>query len=633
LDEDSIAFPDRSISSAAIRNHPLLAEPDVFGALGGGEVVMEPESPDGLNLHGGASDQTSYAIDGIPVFSPYHAAGLFSAWNPDAIARMHVYSSGMPELSDALSGVVSAETRNPGERASILGTVSTTQARLTLDGPLGAAGAGYLLSLRSGFPDAIAPKREGSHLRGETGDLLVALQSRLLGGHLRLLGYESENELDIAALSGAEEPTPVRNGFAWRGQSLGAEWSGRVRGLELLARAWSASFDAGAGWDEGGPAPATLTAGRHDEGAVLSAERRRDHSLSGAGIRVNKSRTFYDVAATKGASMLALDSRMITSTMWIEHERALTTTLRAGVAFAGASLGGDLYGNPRATLRWAPSPRVVVQGGYTRSHQFAQSLRNAESIASHVFPADLYLGTGGTGIPIARSDLVYVAAEYRPSNRLRVSAQAYDRGFDGLLLVAPRTGDPFSSGSFTGGDGTARGGSVEGTLSSTRYAVIASYGWQHLRMHHDDSSYVPRYGVSHMLEGGAIVFPSATSSIKLGVTSLFGRRATPVSGVFEWDSCNLLDRGCELSGTPRISTTQLGSERLPPYVRVDLGARKHWHLRVAGREAMFALFGTVTNVLNRKNVLTISVDPETGRRTPVEMRSRAPLVIGLDWSF
>ena len=73
------SFPDRSVSIAAVRNHPLLSESDAFEALGGGFVTLQPETPSGIHIRGGASDQTSYYLDGIPVFSPYHAAGMFSA--------------------------------------------------------------------------------------------------------------------------------------------------------------------------------------------------------------------------------------------------------------------------------------------------------------------------------------------------------------------------------------------------------------------------------------------------------------------------------------------------------------------------------------------------------------------------
>ena len=39
-------------------------------------------------MSGERSDQTAYMLDGVPVFNPYHAAGLFSAWNPDALSQL-----------------------------------------------------------------------------------------------------------------------------------------------------------------------------------------------------------------------------------------------------------------------------------------------------------------------------------------------------------------------------------------------------------------------------------------------------------------------------------------------------------------------------------------------------------------
>ena len=68
-------------------------------------------------------------------------------------------------------------------------------------------------------------------------------------------------------------------------------------------------------------------------------------------------------------------------------------------------------------------------------------------------------------------------------------------------------------------------------------------------------------------------------------------------------------------------------------MRLDLGVRKHWHLRFAGRDAAVALFGTVTNVIGRHNVLTYVLDPATGEASAVEMRPFGPLVAGLDWQF
>jgi hypothetical protein len=72
---------------------------------------------------------------------------------------------------------------------------------------------------------------------------------------------------------------------------------------------------------------------------------------------------------------------------------------------------------------------------------------------------------------------------------------------------------------------------------------------------------------------------------------------------------------------------------LPTYLRADLGIRKHWHLHIAGRDASVALFGTVTNVVARRNVLAYATDPATGETAAVEMRPLSPLVVGLDWRF
>ena len=226
-----------------------------------------------------------------------------------------------------------------------------------------------------------------------------------------------------------------------------------------------------------------------------------------------------------------------------------------------------------------------------------------------------------------------LAADYRPSAGVRLRIQAYDRGFDRLLLVAPRAGEPFATSGFVVGSGASRGMSLDAAVSSRRFGAFASYGMQSVRRAYGDSSYVPGHGATHLLEGGVTAFPTATLSIRLGAAGAFGRRTTAASGGLEWESCNLLDRGCEFRGSPHLGSEPLGAAPLPSYFRVDIGVRKHWRVGIGGRDGVIALFATITNVFDRKNVLTYSREPATGALTPVELRPRAPLVIGLDWRF
>jgi hypothetical protein len=278
--------------------------------------------------------------------------------------------------------------------------------------------------------------------------------------------------------------------------------------------------------------------------------------------------------------------------------------------------------------------RLTLSGSYARTHQFAQSLRNAESVVGNIFPADLYLGVGAPGVPAGRSDGVVVGAGYIPFTGARLAVEAYRRTTGGLLLVAPRDGGPFNTtGAFLIGSGRSTGFAVDAALSRTRYGIVASYGLQRVRLRYGESGYVPDHGTTHLLQGGLIVFPSATTSLRLGATGALGRRTTALAGGLEWEACNLLDQGCEFAGSPDHGGQALGATPLPGYLRIDLGIRKHWHFQLAGRDAMVALFATVTNLLNRKNVLTYAKEPGTGSPLPVEMRPLAPLVVGLDWRF
>jgi hypothetical protein len=203
----------------------------------------------------------------------------------------------------------------------------------------------------------------------------------------------------------------------------------------------------------------------------------------------------------------------------------------------------------------------------------------------------------------------------------------------GLITEVSRDGDPFATGPFATGGGDARGASVDAAVSTARVGVVASYGVQRVRLDNRLGAYTPEFGATQLLEGGVIVYPTATWSISVGATSAAGRRATTASGGVEWEACNLLDAGCEFTGSPRGSAQSLGDARLPPYVRVDLGVRKHWHVSMGGREVLIAAFGTVTNVFDRRNLMTYATSASSRAPFGVAMRPLAPLVVGLDWHF
>jgi len=629
---------ERWMTISAVRNHPLLAEPDVLLALGGGPVFISPESPKGVHVRGGSSDQTSFLLDGIPVFNPYHAAGLFGAWSPDALATISLTSATpSPSSPETLSGTVLARTRSVGPELAFQGGLSTSHAHLTAEIPMGVEGSGLLLSLRSGFPGGPAKIGEPSYVRGETGDGLVKVQWPLLGGDLMLMGYGNENEIGAAATTQrpeAQPPTGLRNEFRWEGRSLGASWSRAFTSGTLEARAWRASTHAGSRWAGSEGVPIHLRSGREDLGLVLELGGDLLKGVTNAGIRLEESQTSYQVRSdANGNTPLTLEASPRLWTPYLRHVIRWERGLEAEVALSAPILRGRARFAPRARVTWGQGGTLTLSGSYARLYQFTQSLRNAESVVGNIFPADFFLGAGEGGAPVASAHQGILSLDFRPLAGVGVAAQVYRKTSQDLLLVAPLEGDPFSTGAFAIGSGSTTGFALEGGFSRTRYGLTASYGWQQVRLKYDGTSFVPEWGGAHTLEAGGIFFPTPSSSLRAGITSLLGRRTTAVDGVLEWESCNLLDRGCEFAGSPTLGDHPRGGTELPAYLRLDLGVEKHWHPRVGGRQALLSVFGTVTNLLGRKNLLTFGTDPTTGERIGVEMRPIAPLVVGLDWRF
>jgi len=633
VESDSSSYADREVSIGAVRNDPLLAESDGFSALSGGEVVMDPESPDGVHIQGGTSDQTGYLLDGIPVFNPYHSSGVFSAWNPDALSRLQLISTRpSPAGPEALSGIISAATLTPGYRLRTQGSLSNTQARVTLDGPLG-HGIGYLVSLRSGPTNLIPRKTESSYLGGSSGDWLAKLEMPAIGGQLRLLGYGNQNQSDAAARgSGQSQPAPGRNQFEWDSRSLGLEWQRRFSRYALRLTGWDAESDAEAGWlSQGGPI--SMTSARQDLGFLAQVDRRSPTAFTSLGIRLERSHAGFDIEPdSANAPRARRATRTFVATLFLDQTRKLSRNLELGVGTGLTSAGAAVRLGPHARLGWSPAENLTLSASYSRRHQYSQSLRNSESVVGYIFPADLSLGAGWYGVPIARSDVGVIAADYQPRDGVRLGFQAYQRNSDGLLLAAPTDGEPFTLGNFTSGSAAATGLSITAAYSSTRVGVVGSYALQRVRFRQGAGSYTPSHGATHLLEAGVVVFPAPSTSIKLSATGALGRRTTIIANGFEWESCNLRDQGCEFGGSPYYGGETLGGTPLPGYFRLDLGARQQWHFGRGSHRATVALFATMTNLLNRKNILTYARNA-SGKPVAIEMRPFSPLVVGIDWEF
>lgn len=153
----SIATSDRIlIIPETIRSVPEIGEPDIFHVLKtlpGISAVNDYNA--GLYIRGGSRDQNLVLLDGMPILSPFHLFGIFSAFDTDAIQFIEVEKNLFSqEYGNRLSSIMRVDMRDGTSEShtgySSLGLIS---GKVRAEGPH--RWGSYLLSLRRTYADII----------------------------------------------------------------------------------------------------------------------------------------------------------------------------------------------------------------------------------------------------------------------------------------------------------------------------------------------------------------------------------------------------------------------------------------------------------------------------------------------
>lgn len=139
------------ITSGRIESVPKGVESDLLRSL----VSMPGVQSTGdvsakFNVMGGESNQNQVLFDGIPLYYPYHAIGLFSVVDPDLVNNAEFFRGGFPSPNGrAISSVLKIGTRD-GNKNHFGGKVSASLLSLKgmIEGPI-PGGSFYLTGRRS----------------------------------------------------------------------------------------------------------------------------------------------------------------------------------------------------------------------------------------------------------------------------------------------------------------------------------------------------------------------------------------------------------------------------------------------------------------------------------------------------
>ena len=119
-------------------------------------VKSESDASSGFQVRGGTSAQNQVLFDNAPVYNVGHMAGLFSAFNDDALASATLYKGLLPAQYGGASSAVLDITGRTGNKTDWHGgaTIGLLSAKGTLEGPIVKDKASFLVTARRTYMDA-----------------------------------------------------------------------------------------------------------------------------------------------------------------------------------------------------------------------------------------------------------------------------------------------------------------------------------------------------------------------------------------------------------------------------------------------------------------------------------------------
>ncbi|MBU1101195.1 MAG: TonB-dependent receptor [Bacteroidetes bacterium] len=172
-------------------------------------------------VRGGASNENLVLLDGIPIYSPFHALGLFSAIDPDIINSIEFYRGGFPaQFGGRLSSILNVLSKK-GNQNRLSGKVNTSflSGKLLIEGPI-PDGAFYLSGRKSYSNDILKKFLNERNVPADFYDLSFKLYYNnpdfLKGGSFSIHGFFSDDK--ISNESSKIEDYRLKNnvfGFKW----------------------------------------------------------------------------------------------------------------------------------------------------------------------------------------------------------------------------------------------------------------------------------------------------------------------------------------------------------------------------------------------------------------------------------
>ncbi len=361
-------------------------------------VKAESDASSSFQVRGGTSAQNQVLFDLAPVYNSGHLAGLFSAFNEDALASATLYKGLLPAQYGGASSAVLDITGKTGNKHNWHGgaTVGLLSAKGTLEGPIFKDKASLLVTARRTYMDLFL--KASKDFRDNTlyfydvnAKLDWTLDSR---NQVYLTFFTSHDRTAV------EKMTDIR----WSNMTANLKWVHHFKGDSYAqTTAYYSSYLTDNGVD-------FLRMNLWYKGHIRQMSLRQDfHIVMGPHqLKAGLQTSLYNVKSAEWQVLNKYNKeqrRAWENTGWVNGTFNLRPDLQASLGLrlnAFSPLGGSLYYDiedngeigwyynygdnqivkthvtlePRASISWQPTSQTSVKLGYARTSQNLHALRN-----------------------------------------------------------------------------------------------------------------------------------------------------------------------------------------------------------------------------------------------------------------
>lgn len=583
------------------------------------------DASDILYMRGSTTDLKLVLLDGVPVYTPFHVAGVMRTFEPAVLGSAELHVGGAPARFDGgLTHILQLETRAARrDRVRVSGSFDLLAASTAVETPLG-ENVGLLASTRS-LHDVGSALLGGERPYGYR-DALVALDAEPGDGHrFEVTAFTNEESV---LLDYALSPEDAR----WANVAGTVAYTRDFGHARLVTRMGASGYRATL------PLRPTRTSADSTSTTFLAdgaSERVRVESELAwgspdapfrAGVSHERITAAFTASSADDDRTSENRGRAERTGVFLEASRPISggVTLQGGIR-ADYFPGVGLMGAPRAAFLWEVSPEMLLTIAAGRYHQPTRNVDPAVELTL-VDVSEVGLDPEEV-LPVATADHVVLSLDQRLGSAARMGLEGFFKRFEGL------------DGS---GRETVRSSGVDVRIltAAERASAWVGYGLSWFWSGTDLSGQTADFSGRHLLTAGVsgrIAGPiSGEARISYGAGLPYTSVPIPSAVRDEFVSEDAHPRTL---GPPQPTVSSSGS-RQPmvagldeEFLRIDLELHALFEPEWGGRSWAVRPYVRVLNALDRRDAMFYALQPWRNEAvTPLATRPLLPLV-GLAFSF